>query len=635
MNAYNLDFLIAALIIVMVFLFHFRTQRNLKDVNGKIFSIFLTIGIFDIVLELISSSLMASQHPYFNTLNMVLLTLFYIMQALIPFCLVLYSFSLFEFQRSLFKKLVTIFFIPTVIMIGMSILNYWTHWFFMFDSMAVYQHGPLYLTMYIYAIVYAILLGVVNVVSSHLIDVKKRIIIWEFLAIMAVCTLVQAINSNVLMTGFGIGIGLVVLMLTVNNPHSYTDNLTGVFDQLSFSNIVRELNRRKSKYHIVLISFSQLRQINVAFGAQKGDLLIKEIVKQIEKLPNDSIFRMSGKRFVILTQSLEEYTNLKKELVTLFNNDFIVGNDRIRCPATLCGVIDAQTFDSTDELLAYVDYLSSLNKNAHETILIQGDEKSLSGFRYEQEVEQFLSEAIEKDLFEVYYQPVYSTELKTFVSLEALVRLKHPTLGWISPDVFIPIAERNGTVSQIGYLQFKKVCDFVSRNRILMQKMHNIKFNLSPRDILNVGYSKTLIQLIHDYQLPYTFFQFEITETTATIYSDNLYRAVSDFKEYDIGLCLDDFGSGYANLNTILKLPFKVIKLDRSLLEGVSTNPLNAKFYQGIIAILLGLGYKIVSEGVETKEQVELLNSWHVTMMQGFYFSRPVCEADLVKLLDL
>ena len=207
-------------------------------------------------------------------------------------------------------------------------------------------------------------------------------------------------------------------------------------------------------------------------------------------------------------------------------------------------------------------------------------------------------------------------------------------MGWISPDVFIPIAERNGTVSQIGYLQFKKVCDFVSRNRILMQKMHNIKFNLSPRDILNVGYSKTLIQLIHDYQLPYTFFQFEITETTATIYSDNLYRAVSDFKEYDIGLCLDDFGSGYANLNTILKLPFKVIKLDRSLLEGVSTNPLNAKFYQGIIAILLGLGYKIVSEGVETKEQVELLNSWHVTMMQGFYFSRPACEADLVKLLE-
>ena len=222
---------------------------------------------------------------------------------------------------------------------------------------------------------------------------------------------------------------------------------------------------------------------------------------------------------------------------------------------------------------------------------------------------------------------------RRFVTLEALSRLRHPTLGWISPDIFIRLAEKNRLISQITELQLRRVCRFLRENPALRASIANVKINLSPLDLIHSDGGSHLIRILDEYGLPYSCFQFEITETVATEYSASLTRVAESFQAAGIGLCLDDFGSGYANLNTVMQLPFSVIRLDRSLLFHICTDKNAALFYQSIVSAFCRLGYRIIAEGVETQEEMELLRSWNVDMIQGYYFSRPLPPGDLLRLL--
>ena len=249
-------------------------------------------------------------------------------------------------------------------------------------------------------------------------------------------------------------------------------------------------------------------------------------------------------------------------------------------------------------------------------------------------VEQFLHTAITNDLFEVYYPPVYSLKEKRYITLEALSRLHHPELGWIPPDIFIQIAEKNNLVDRITNLQFRRICRFIQEHPLLTDRLCNIKMNLSPLDLIQPNSSSRLIRLMDEYGVKHSFIQFEITETVATEYNSALNKAVDDFADSGIGLCLDDFGSGYANLNTVMQLPFSAIKLDRSLLNKICEDPRSANFYHSIVSSFQNMGFHVISEGVETEAEVKLLSDYGVDMIQGFYFSKPLPPEKLLDLLD-
>ena len=142
------------------------------------------------------------------------------------------------------------------------------------------------------------------------------------------------------------------------------------------------------------------------------------------------------------------------------------------------------------------------------------------------------------------------------------------------------------------------------------------------------------IRIMDKYGIPHEWIQFEITETVATEYNASLGIIVEEFLNAGIRLCLDDFGSGYANLNTVMKLPFSTIKLDRSLLYEICHDNTRAMFYQSIVETFHKMNYHIVSEGVETKEEVELISRWGVDMIQGYYFSKPLPETELLRIMQ-
>ena len=185
--------------------------------------------------------------------------------------------------------------------------------------------------------------------------------------------------------------------------------------------------------------------------------------------------------------------------------------------------------------------------------------------------------------------------------------------------------------------------DSLGKNEIEIQEMHNIVEGAlervnpavakSYRDYRN--YKLDFIHMMDDMDIQHDWIQFEITETVATEYNAGLGMVVDGFMAAGVRLCLDDFGSGYANLNTVMRLPFSAIKIDRTLLFDICNDKKRAMFYQSIIETFHRMGYSIVSEGVETEEEMSLLSSWGVDMIQGYYFSRPLPVEELLKLLSM
>lgn len=634
MTNYNFDFLISALVFLFLLLFHSMNQKKLQNTNGRIFNYFLTLGILDILFDVLSTIMMASENVCHTGITKLTLTIFYMMQALVPYAFMCYIYSLRSSNREELKRKFKLWFIPTLIILLFIFSNLWSGLLFYFDSSGIYHEGVWYLFMYIYVFVYVLLAALDSLLHFKEIGWKKFFVLLEFFLSACVCVGIQAWNHRMLMTGFGLCLGITILFLTLNNPYAYTDRLTDTFDNTYFEQWIQEKMHERKAFHLISVDAYQLKRVNKVFGTSVGDRLLIQIARKLQEISNSiHIFRITGNRFVLLTYSLEDYEKCRNKILKLFDKTFRVDGKEIFCPAIICGIRNGQKLQESDVLLAYIEYLVSIAPESETSLLIQGDEKNLQGFQYEQEIERYLNTAIEEDLFEVYYQPVFSLETGDYITLEALSRLRHPTFGPVSPEVFIGIAEKSGQIARIGYLQFRRVCRFVKEHEEIMSQIKNIKFNLSPLELLSHGYSEMLIDVIREFELKFTYFQFEITETVATEYNENLYQTVAGFLDVGIGLCLDDFGSGYANLNTVLKLPFSSIKLDRSLLSGICENPQIAAFYKNIVSVLQNMGYDIIAEGVENETEIQMLTRWGVNMIQGYYFSSPVSEEEICQVI--
>lgn len=626
----NLHYLIAGMAVLLVVLWQYSHQRQMDDRNSLMFRRLLTVVSLDVLTELVSTCFILYAPYSFGVGRMLSNTVFYLFQAILPLMLLYYVCTLCS-SRVISTGTVLRMGIPTIALVFIILTNPFTEKLFYFDSTG-YCYGPWYLLLYISALLHIAAAAIFVAVHRDAVSRRNLTALLAVFLLAAFGIAAQAVNPAVLMTGFGLSLSILAMYLTINNPCACMDSLTGLNDKQYLLRRMNELTDAHKAFHIITVYAYQLDHMNKVSGVQSGDEFLRRAAEHMQEIAGRNVFRVTGKRFLLLTFSLREYEACLTSLRQVFHTQ---PDDAQAAPSPviLCGVVGAEKLGTGGLVLDYAEYLESLAARSGGTEVIQNDRKNRDSFYYNKQVEQFLHRAIDEDLFEVYYQPVYSLHQQRFVTLEALSRLRHPTLGWISPDIFIRLAEKNRLISQITELQLRRVCRFLRENPALRASIANVKINLSPLDLIHSDGGSHLIRILDEYGLPYSCFQFEITETVATEYSVSLARVAESFQAAGIGLCLDDFGSGYANLNTVMQLPFSVIKLDRSLLFHICTDKNAALFYQSIVSAFCRLGYRIIAEGVETQEEMELLRSWNVDMIQGYYFSRPLPPGDLLRLL--
>ncbi len=631
---YNIDFLIAAVVILLLILWYFLGQKRAEDLNNQIFLFFAVSGIMDVISELVSNYYIASGGEAAVIPAIFSITIFYVFQTLLPFAMICYVQTLHENRMIPVKKML-LSGIPSMGLLAMVLMNPFTGLLFSYDAAEGYTKGPWYLVMYYSAICHIVAALLLVMLWKKALGPKKIKVLLEILVICGCGVVVQLVYHPLLTTGFGVSLGILALFITINNPSANTDSLTGSYNHQYFIRNARERMIRGRSFHVITVYLYQLKHINKIKGIQGGDHVLKLTAEKLGKLCGKKVFRITGKRFLIFADSAEEYENDLKRLKHLFEVELKKESKlrNISMPAIISGILHVEKLKESGLILEYAEYLESLSSQNGFTEVIQDDHQTMKGFLYNKKVEQYLHTAIQEDLFEVHYQPVYSTKEKRFITLEALSRLHHPELGWIAPDLFIQIAERYHMIEQITDLQFQRICRFLNENRTLMKQLLNVKVNLSSLDLMRDDCSSHFIHLMDKYGIPYDWVQFEITETVATEYNAGLQKVVDELAAAGICLCLDDFGSGYANLNTVMRLPFSVIKLDRSLLTEICSNEKRAMFYQSIVRTFQRMQYNIVSEGVETEAEMEKLSGWGVDMIQGYYFSKPLPPEELLTLL--
>ena len=262
------------------------------------------------------------------------------------------------------------------------------------------------------------------------------------------------------------------------------------------------------------------------------------------------------------------------------------------------------------------------------------DETQIGQYKEREKMEAMLHSALEDDRIEVFYQPIYSTKLNRFVSAEALVRIRDQEGAIIPPGKFIPIAERNGIISQIGQCVFDKTCAFIRKNQLKERYgIEYVEVNLSVRQCEDITLADTYIQIMKKYRLDPSCISLEITESASIKVRDNLLKNMRQLMDYGVRFALDDFGNGESNLNYIVDMPVSIVKFDREMSQAFFRDEKAKYVLNAAMQMIHGMKLKIVSEGIETEEQYRAMEELSIDYIQGYYFSRPLPEAAFLEFL--
>ena len=312
-------------------------------------------------------------------------------------------------------------------------------------------------------------------------------------------------------------------------------------------------------------------------------------------------------------------------LKTRFSTPYKIKNKSMNISIHLFYFVNEDCFTNSD---TYNDFLNrtltAINfKDSH---YIELDDKFIFRVKRDRKIKEILEDALSKpNGFYMVYQPIYDMKSKSFNHFESLIRLVNDELGYVGPGEFIPIAESFGLANDIDFFVLNETCAFLQRN----PQIESLEINISCAEFFN-NPSERFLKTIKKYNVNPKRIVFEITETVAVKYPSKTKEFMDDLGKYGVTFAMDDFGSGYSNIARFITLPFSFAKLDKSLLEETTNITI---FLDSAIQMFHNLNIPIIVEGVETKEQLDRCANKSADYIQGYYFSKPLKEKDLINFL--
>lgn len=401
------------------------------------------------------------------------------------------------------------------------------------------------------------------------------------------------------------------------------DSLTGLLTMQAFHHHAGQALSlyEDNKFDLIVADLKEFKYLNGTFGVKKGDEVLVFLADVMRQFFHNAIIARQADKFLCMIPSSEAInagtfdkirkTVEKKSPVpgVIVNFGYYPNVEKEQPISILC-----------DRVIATVLSI----KNDYSKCLAVYDEKENSLRIAEQQLERDFNEALENGEFVVWYQPKYDCKSDKLVAAEALVRWKKTDGTMVSPGAFIPLFEEDGLVSQLDEYIFEKVCEFQSKRIRAGKTTFPISVNLSRNSIYNLNLVARCLEIIKEYNVPIDLVPVEITESAATG-QNNVHKSCENLVESGFLLHMDDFGSGYSSLSNLSVVSFDVIKLDKSLIDEIG-NRKGEIVVRHIIGIAKELGLKVVAEGVEHDNQVRFLKENDCDQIQGFFYSKPVCE---------
>lgn len=382
-----------------------------------------------------------------------------------------------------------------------------------------------------------------------------------------------------------------------------------------------------SRFAIGIIDLDKFKLVNDSHGHRVGDLVLVEIARRLNEYSEChhpiSFYRLGGDEFAFhkhFAGDMAALNTLGQSLIQSIEQPVAVEGLVFHLSASIGIAVFPDVEESTEKLYEYADYALYQAKNSGRGHPEVFSSQHLGSLQARVRVERALRGADLHQEFFAAFQPIVNTMVKTPVAFECLARWHHPEIGLVKPNVFIPVAESIGLISSITLVLFDKA---IQAMRDWPEEV-GLSFNLSANDITNDKVIHALIQKVADSGLRAQRFTFELTETALLQDFVSTRKHIELLREAGVALALDDFGTGYSSLSHVQGLPLNKIKVDRSFVHDIETNPKSRMIVSSILILCQGIGIDCVVEGAESKSQIALLQSMGCQIIQGFYYAQPM-----------
>ncbi len=420
------------------------------------------------------------------------------------------------------------------------------------------------------------------------------------------------------------------------------DRLTGLPNRNMLNFILRKkiaaLARTPKPLVVILLDFDNFRKINDSYGHGVGDEFLMVAAQRLRSSlrESDVISRFGGDEFVIVLQEMDDVSNaitLAEKLVIKFREPVEIGAQRFYTSISL-GITTCEGQNLTvDDLVRQADIAMYAAKDAGGDRYSMFNEGMSTKVMRRIEIEHDVRDALLDGQFKFALQAQIEISTGKLIGFEALVRWLHPKNGYIMPDEFIPIMENSESMITLGYWGIKRAFTILAHLESLGFRGYRVAVNLSASQFLDPNLINFMREQLAQSEQGAEQVELELTERTVVADIEQTLRKMHELKELGFSFSIDDFGTGYSSLAYLSQLPVDIIKIDRSFIAGMSGNSADKQIVKSTVAMVRKLGMKVVAEGVETAEQLNMLKEMRCDVAQGYYISKPIFEDDLYQAL--
>ncbi|MEM7592830.1 MAG: EAL domain-containing protein, partial [Cyanobacteria bacterium P01_A01_bin.83] len=416
------------------------------------------------------------------------------------------------------------------------------------------------------------------------------------------------------------------------------DSLTGLPNRALFMDRLEQQLKRSQRqggylFAVLFLDLDRFKVVNDSVGHLVGDKLLIEIARRLENsvAPTDTVARLGGDEFTILLEDISSKSQailVAESIYQTLTFPFNIQGYELFTTASIGIALSSQGYDKPEDILRDAD-LTMYSAKEHGRARYEIFDYSLRDRALQRlELETDLRRALERQEFEVYYQPITSLPLGVLSGFEALARWNHPTKGSIKPADFIPVCEETGLIIPIGNWLLKEAC-MTARNWQLKYPEHpeiKISVNLSAQQFREPQLVEEIENILAETDLPGRFLKLEITESVLIENLETVTEIILHLRKQDIQFSIDDFGTGYSSLSYLHRFPVDTIKIDRSFVSQMQADGENSAIVKAIITLAHMLNMDVIAEGIETTSQLAQLKLLQCEYGQGFFFSKPLSQ---------
>lgn len=566
-------------------------------------------------------------------------TLYLLVHSFTPLLYILYlaaqTDTWHRLNQSRFQKLLLS--IPIILVISSLIVNPFRHIIFYLDENDYYTRGSHFLLLYVSVLIYSIY-GIIYIIRYRKLFNKRRFsALLSIFPLMIAAVMVQFIYPRMVVEMFAITCGLLYISMMVQRPEEVIDTDTGLGKLSAYVTDMKRAFANGKPMKVILINVSNYSTLRDMLGYDSMNEVLCIIADKLAELNRkhgveaELYYLGVGKfRFVISYQHFDQTEDTAQLINALMKHGLRFNRMELNLVSRICIADCPGDIGDIDSLLAFGSDLNA--KSYTGEVLYASDLYKKEYYDIRKDMDRIIEQALADHKLSVYYQPIYSVKEKRFQSAEALLRLKDEKYGFISPEIFIPAAEKSGAIHRIGAFVLEEVCKFIASEEYKALQLDYIEVNLSVAQCMRNDLAAQVLEILDKYQVRPDRINLEITETAVSYSQKTLVENLNALYNAGISLSLDDFGTGYSNMRRIASLPFHIVKLDKSFVNEEDSHRMRIVL-KNTIKMIKAMNMKVVVEGIETEELVKRFTDLQCEYIQGYYYSKPIPKEEFAAFL--